>query len=98
MRSEQQLMDEARGASGACNASGLVHSLSRAMTDLWAIANDRGLGTDWVNRHPVVILYLEQINYLAGFSDDASVAARDYRPSAVTELGDAVSLLRADDR
>lgn len=98
MRSECELMTEARSVNGACNVSGLVHGLSRAVTDLWALANARGLGTDWVNRHPVTLLYLEQINYLSGFSGDSVRAAHDYEPSAVKELADAVSVLRARDR
>jgi hypothetical protein len=60
------------------------------MTDLWAIANDRGLGTDWVNRHPVLILYLEQINYLSRYGDKAVSDAYFYQPpTPATELAEA---------
>lgn len=89
-RNESQLLDEARLVGGACNVSGLVHSLSRAMSDLWAIAGERGLGTDWVNKHPVLLLYLEQINYLSGYGDKAVSDAYSYQPSTpATELAEA---------
>lgn len=89
-RSEEQLVAEAHGVNGACNVSGLVHSLSRAMTDLWAIAGTLGVGTDWVNTHPVVLLYLEQINFLSGFDPGSLNRAYDYAPpTAATQLAEA---------
>jgi hypothetical protein len=49
---------------GACNLSGLAHGLAEAMEALWEEANEQGKGTDYVNNHPVVRLYLEQMNFL----------------------------------
>ncbi len=49
-----------------CNLSGIVHSLSRVMSRIWAEAHATGKGTAWVNRHPIARLYAEQIAYLSG--------------------------------
>ena len=49
---------------GACNLSGLILSLAEAMELLWEEANEQAQGTDYVNNHPVVRLYLEQMNFL----------------------------------
>ncbi len=49
---------------GACNLSGLVYSLANAMEVIWAEAREQGQGTDYVNSHPIVRLYLEQMSFL----------------------------------
>jgi hypothetical protein len=54
------------------NVSGLVHAFSRVMTTVWAEAHRQGKGTDWVNRHPVVVLFADKIKSLAG--DDFATA------------------------
>jgi len=51
-------------AQQACNVSGLVIELSRVMTRIWNEANRDGHGTEWVNNHPIVRLYSEQIRHL----------------------------------
>ena len=48
----------------ACNLSGLVHSLSQAMGLIWEEATEQGKGTDYVNSHPIVRLYVEQMSFL----------------------------------
>ena len=48
----------------ACNLSGLVHHLSKAMELIWQEAKEQEQGTDYVNSHPIVRLYLEQMNFL----------------------------------
>jgi hypothetical protein len=49
----------------ACNLSGLVHALSNLMPKIWNEANEKKKGTDYVNQHPLVTLYIEQCNTLA---------------------------------
>jgi hypothetical protein len=51
---------------GACNASGLCHSLSAAMSRVFDEAQARDKGTDWYNGHPIVFLYVAQIASLSG--------------------------------
>jgi hypothetical protein len=49
---------------GACNLSGLAHSLSNAIELIWLEAKEQGQGTDYVNSHPIVRLYMEQMSFL----------------------------------
>jgi hypothetical protein len=48
----------------ACNLSGLVHHLSKAMELIWEEAGEQAQGTDYVNSHPIVRLYVEQMSFL----------------------------------
>jgi hypothetical protein len=58
--------DAALLAQTACNLSGLVHSPSRVINEhIWPEARRLGKGTDWVNKHPIVRMYLEQMVYLS---------------------------------
>ena len=57
---------------GACNLSGLVQSLAEAMELLWEEANEQGKGTDYVNTHPIVRLYVEQMGFLCQADYSAS--------------------------
>lgn len=49
----------------ACNLSGVVHSFSRIISKIWNEANAHGKGTEWVNKHPICVLFAEQIIYLS---------------------------------
>ncbi len=51
---------------GACNLSGLIHSLAGDLDAIWDEVRASGGGTGDVNHHPVVRLYAGQIAYLAG--------------------------------
>ena len=57
---------------GACNLSGLVHSLAEAMELIWEEATEQGQGTDYVNNHPIVRLYMEQMSFLCRADYSAS--------------------------
>lgn len=61
-------------AQGACNLGGLVHGFARAMTVLQAQARKDGHGTDWINSHPVCVLFAEQVYHLTGSSSRYSQA------------------------
>jgi len=50
----------------ACNLSGAVHAMSRAVTLIWEEAHENKLGTEYVNTHPICVLYAEQIAFLTG--------------------------------
>ena len=66
-RTEQELIKEAIMVQDACNLSGVVHSFSRAMQELWRLARESGgKGTDWVNTHKVCRLYADKIKSLTG--------------------------------
>jgi hypothetical protein len=48
----------------ACNLSGLVHSLHEVIDRIWEEARAQGKGTEFVNNHPIVRLYVEQMQHL----------------------------------
>jgi len=59
----------------ACNLSGLVHSLAYAVELIWQEANEQGQGTDYMNNHPIVRLYVEQMTFLCRADYSASYRA-----------------------
>ena len=73
-------------AQNACNATGVVYSLHGVMSKL---IQDHHLSTDEVNQHPIVILYLNHINFLAGLPMvpyERFNAAMDYCLEQIEEL------------
>lgn len=50
---------------GACNMSGLVHALDQVITKICNEAHATRRGTEFVNQHPIVRLYVEQMMHLA---------------------------------
>lgn len=63
----------------ACNLSGVAHSFSEAVKILRAQPDCTG--TDWVNRHPISVLYATQIASLtrvAVIADDACDYGKAY--------------------
>lgn len=61
-----RLAKDAIDVQDACNLSGVVHSYSKALSELWKVADFLGEGTDWVNTHPVAILYASKVGSLTG--------------------------------
>ena len=50
----------------ACNASGLIHSLEDVLAKIWQDSSDVNGGTGWVNKHPIIRLYVEAILGIGG--------------------------------
>jgi len=46
----------------ACNAGALIHELSRVTKKIQK--EGRGMGTDWINNHPIIRLYTAQLQHL----------------------------------
>ena len=67
----------------ACNLSGIVHSLSNMMTALWQAEEAKTGGTEWVNKHPAVRLFLEQLAFLNGQSIASGMGIDYYDASTV---------------
>jgi hypothetical protein len=65
-RTIEQLAQEALNVQNACNLSGVVHSFSSVISDLWLIANQNNQGTKWINEHPISILFADKIAQLVG--------------------------------
>jgi hypothetical protein len=61
-----RVYQDAMDVQNACNLSGVVHSMGKAVTELWAEARENGEGTEYVNTHPVVIAYISKLRSLAG--------------------------------
>ena len=72
-RTETQLIIEAYQVQDACNLSGVVHSFSRAISDLREACPNQG--TEFYNQHPVSILYASKISSLAGAGFNAESEA-----------------------
>jgi hypothetical protein len=75
------LAKEAISVQDACNLSGVVHSFSRAMTDL------RGIVGGMVNHHPIAIVWADKVASLTGIQDFGNdVALEAHR--IVSDLAD----------
>lgn len=75
-RTVQQEASECLAVQDAVNTGAIVSSFHRAFSTLWQEARRLGEGTLWVNRHPIVALYLHKLVSLAGSDRDM---ARDYQ-------------------
>jgi len=62
----KQIAKDALASQAACNLSGVVKTFADATTVLWAEAHRLGVGTDWVNQHPVSVLFATQVAHLSG--------------------------------
>lgn len=65
----------ALSSQSACNLSGIVHSFSEILPKIWDEAREKGEGTDWVNNHPISVLFAEQITHLANNGNQDYFAA-----------------------
>jgi len=62
MKTIKQLAQEALDVQDACNLSGVIHSWSRAIGELWK--HTEGVprrGTAWVNLHPINQLWADKV-------------------------------------
>lgn len=67
MRTINELCQEAVNVQDACNLSGVVHSFSRAITELRSLLQQEGdFSTEKLNQHPVCVLYSSKIASLTG--------------------------------
>lgn len=57
----------------ACNLSGVVRSFAQVTEVLWHEARRLNQGTDWVNTHPITILFADKVASLAGIGEGVSV-------------------------
>ena len=66
----QQAAQQALDVQYACNLSGVAKSFSQVIQEaLWPIAHRDGVGTRWVNSHPVVTMFLLKMAELNGCGD-----------------------------
>jgi hypothetical protein len=62
----QEVAKTAITVQDASNLSGVVRSFAGVTKTLWDEARNNGKGTDWVNKHPVAVLFATQIGHLTG--------------------------------
>lgn len=63
----QQAAQTALDVQNAVNLSGVLHSLDEIVRDvLWSEARKQGRGTEYVNTHPIVTLFLHKLTSLNG--------------------------------
>lgn len=73
----------------ASNASGLIRSLHEITSEvLWPEAQRLGKGTRWVNRHPIIALFLYKIGELNGRDITSLMDGYDSAMAEVIELTD----------
>jgi hypothetical protein len=66
----QQLAQQALDIQDASNLSGVAHAFSRGVRILSDEARKRGEGTEWVNEHPIVSLFLDKLASLNHIQND----------------------------
>jgi hypothetical protein len=81
MTAFQNAANDALMVQNACNLSGVVNSWGKAVTAIWDEAREGQMrGTDWVNRHPINVLFAAKATELSGGSpmaiDDYSAATK----------------------
>ena len=65
---EKELAQKALDVQNACNVSGIVHTLTDVIDELWAIERERHIeSTDRINNHIVVRAFIAKLADLAGF-------------------------------
>lgn len=75
MRTVKQLAQEALEIQNASNLSGVVHSFSRAMTELRE--NNPNRSTEFFNTHPIAILFIDKLCSLARMEQNNCYRAYD---------------------
>lgn len=71
------IYDDALLSQGACNLGGLVHGFDRVITQLQQESRATGRGTESINKHPVCVLFVEQLYHLTGYGQNYSAALRE---------------------
>jgi hypothetical protein len=91
MTIDRKHWNDAINVQSACNLSGVAHSLSRAVAAIWDEAHAQGKGTQWVNQHPIVVLYVAQLAALSGVAPIADLDAYNKAYTAVRDELDRLS-------
>ncbi len=64
-KSIKRLAQDALDVQDACNLSGVAFSFANAMKDLCEHKNALGKGTEWINHHPITIMWVNKLESLA---------------------------------
>jgi hypothetical protein len=81
----QEAACTAIAAQDAVNLSGVLHTFSEIVSEvIWPEARKQGKGTDFVNRHCIVTLFLHKLCDLNGGSFDADYTSALVACSEIT--------------
>ena len=72
----------------ACNLQAVIAGWHRAITRLQREAREKGLGMEWVNSHPVNVLFAEQVYHLTGYSSRYAEALKECEAHAAGNEAD----------
>ena len=61
--------EDAINVQDACNLSGVVQSWAKKMNRIWDEANRLKLGTEFVNEHPINVMFASKVASLTGAGD-----------------------------
>ena len=70
------LASEATRVQDACNLCGVAQSFARAMIALHDLPQCKG--TEWLNNHPVTVLYVDKLASLSGIQNSGSPVYEAY--------------------
>lgn len=73
-------------AMDACNSSGLIKSMAVDIDEVWKEAHELGKGTDYVNSHPLMIIFADKLLQLAGISFNSTSSYIDEKQNAYAEV------------
>jgi len=79
------------GAMDACNSSGLIKDMAVDIDEIWAEARELGKGTDYVNSHPLTVIFADKLLQLAGMTSYHTALT----PRDLDEIQEAYSKVRA---
>lgn len=74
----KKVWQDALAVQDACNLSGVVKDLARVVDLLWVEARALGLGTGFVNQHPIIVLYVDKLAALARCQYNTDVLSKAY--------------------
>jgi hypothetical protein len=74
----QEAAQKAIECQNACNLSGVTKTFAAVTTVLWEEARKENEGTQWVNTHPIVTLFLDKLSDLNGRKEDIADFSKAY--------------------
>lgn len=63
----------------ACNMSGVIESLHAVLSSIRDEAHVKGYGTQWINEHPIIVMYASKIHSLSRADEYFSESYRQCR-------------------
>ena len=73
-----QLAQDAIFVQDARNISGVIHALDRTMSKIADISRANCTGTDWLNKHPIIVLFADKLASMAGVQGISSESQTAY--------------------